>query len=846
VDNSLVFLRLRASLTQRKAFWSAREVLATLRFRVLAQLFFARGKAKARTRDLGLLHKIFSENLVGVSLAALVVAILYLIDGALSASALRFTLQELGETGYVDLLAAVAGVGGVFIALYYTAVAAVASSIYSHMPSNVGDLLGQERTGQAYLGYLAFVTSLALFLLSCRAAGLPRPLLAALVLGVFSCFGVYAFLTLGRQAFYLLDPARFSDSVLRDLLRWVDQVTVKGYRWGDPSFQFYAHRQAQITLERLGTLVSVAESAPGLSGRPLLELATAIVTALTIYQNKRSSIPSASHWFSKELQHKDWFTAKDTAVSVAHESSTIPTPETVTKSDWLEDATLPLVLRSLRTLLTHHPFELGYELLNKLGRFCQLVSAQGDTERAFRYTEDVAAVVLDAVTERSSAGRPAVETMRELSLVNRLAGMLVETALGFLDWSEKTSRADVLVRLARIDWRRPASVYRVGLHPYLLPRAEWMFPRIQFEYHSEGRRITPDWYLTELIAQEQAFRLKANVEVVLTGALAAFERWIARLTNLSMDWTAAAVRSKQLEYLRKLGVRLESLKRIWHDLSDDRKVRGIPWPEADPEQWVGSLRGSWTATLKQMAAGAPALLGLHRPDQFPDYGGQFLHETGEAIMAALIGQDSAFVAAAFFLYQACCLRKLQALSPTSQSLDWRGKRRLVMALAPLQDLLNLSGYARLLAEVHENLGLWQEVEAVWQGLLGNQAGNQLASSIAAALWVLKSERTLGHRALIRTQWQIRVNNVMSQLPRKAVYPPGRLSPTEVPVHASALVRYVGSSMFRPSLDGATIFVGTYLCKHPAAANLAWPPTIKEFVESFKRHESMGLEELGEP
>ena len=155
-------------------------------------------------------------SLLKLTLGGLVLAIFIAIVLQISNPYLVPWFTKLGFTipkgsDYGTLLAAVIGVGGVFIGLYYAAISAVCGAIYARVPNNIRDLLAQEQVGNAYMRSLAVLTSLAVCLLAFHAVGFKPVILAMPLLLLGTGLMIIGFVRLGARAFYLFDPTSLSN-----------------------------------------------------------------------------------------------------------------------------------------------------------------------------------------------------------------------------------------------------------------------------------------------------------------------------------------------------------------------------------------------------------------------------------------------------------------------------------------------------------------------------------------------------------------------------------------------------------------------------------------------------------
>ena len=140
---SYLFLR----FAQYRAFWNARRSIAKAEFLLTSRLY----RANQSPKDAGKFG-IFFVGIVRVTakpwfLAVVVAAILQVSNPSLCQFFSKHGFSVPDDSDYVTFLAAISSIGGVFIGLYYAAIATVGSAMYAKVPSNLRDLLAQDRFG---------------------------------------------------------------------------------------------------------------------------------------------------------------------------------------------------------------------------------------------------------------------------------------------------------------------------------------------------------------------------------------------------------------------------------------------------------------------------------------------------------------------------------------------------------------------------------------------------------------------------------------------------------------------------------------------------------------------------
>jgi len=824
-------------LAQHRIFWASRDLLSRLFFSIKSRFFTLRyGLQEERTNFQtfrGLLH-----NTWGQLLLALLVSIgLQAINPYLQPFYEYAHLKIPDDSDYVTFLATVSGISGIFIGLYFAGITTVGASVYSQVPNNLRELLARERFGNVYMRFLAFLTFIGLCLIGLRILGYPRIHLAIPLVVLLSGVGIIAFVKYGRMFFYLFDPTHLSYSIFEDLRHWLKMVSVGGYRWNDQSFQAHANKQATVALETLETLADLTTKAKHLNGRPYVELAKYTLWFLIYYQRLKDQIPSVSLWFEQRYSHRDWYRTDDSALTLALQTGTMLQPEVVNDKLWIEDKLIPIVLRCVAINLKAKRFNLVQELLEVIDAYLKSLSEKGEVKQAFDTLEKLNLSIFTEI------GKPAdkvviEEPIEHRGLAERLAIMPITILLSYSKSVSNLSRNEISRRLARIRWQSNSDIYLQRFHEYMLPRLEWFKPRMNSEVAVEDKIISPLWYQAELIVQVEAEKLVENINCLISTSILLYQKLIDQLNAAKHQWLASVIISREWEYWKKMESHIGRFLKIWKDINEKRYVEGLQWPDLNTELIQQQIKDRRKEVLKLMAQQSTVLLLIPRPSNFIDYGGQFLHTVGESILDALCNGDFELIKATFKAYLYGCLLKFENLRPQTVTTDWRAQQEFKVATTPLLDLMELSGYAKLLADFHGNPSLWTEVTAAWDEYLNKEQASHVINLLAAAVVVTEAGFEIPHHGVLRTGWNQKVENCLAVLPRKEIFHRRRITSDSIVIHDSPLVRIFAREPYGSFHDGIDIFIALYLRKRPEGAAIDFGRRRRDLEEDLAREEDV--------
>ncbi len=328
-------------------------------------------------------------------------------------------------------------------------------------------------------------------------------------------------------------------------------------------------------------------------------------------------------------------------------------------------------------------------------------------------------------------------------------------------------------------------------------------------------------------------QVSAGVEKLLEVG-ATLSAWSGRLVEGSRVWQSAAVLSRYQEYLSKLDYHVPYFISQAKKLQLAKHLTDLQWPDLKPEAWTDALRTQNLEAAPLIANHIILLMQSKQPQDVPDYRGQFVHTTGESLFNALEGRQADAANALLKPYLAGSFSLFNELCPSgNQSLDVWTEQKLQIAAAPVIDVLELSGYAKLFAELYAVEEIWTAVWSVWDSILQT---NVVSLTWLAAIMTGGIPRfQMPHRGLIRTNWSMRVQHELDKLPRHNTIRGGLggIFASGSVVHARALVRYCANHHFH---NGKDIFAALCLSELEGGRELEWGHGVRDLKNSLEREE----------
>jgi hypothetical protein len=236
----------------------------------------------------------------------------------------------------------------------------------------------------------------------------------------------------------------------------------------------------------------------------------------------------------------------------------------------------------------------------------------------------------------------------------------------------------------------------------------------------------------------------------------------------------------------------------------------------------------------------PVLSEIPSYEGIPDYFSRAVHIAGEKSYDALYENEQTNFLRIFPNYFFGTIRTFEVLR--EKTADWHSEQSVSIITDPLLDLVDLSGYAYLFSELHQNSDLWNICKNTWDGYL-ESSRNERSESFAGIINYKSREFMITPRGIIRTQWKMRIERLLESMPRIT-----RLITTMSVVphfesiidHPSLLVKIYGGNRdwgISSFYNGIDAFVEFYFRAHPESENLGFG-TKRELGRAIERWQAI--------
>lgn len=739
----------------------------------------------------------------------------------------RLPLAIRDPGAFTDQVAAIVGLSGTLLGLYFAALSLVVSSTYKDVPADLREAMIRDRTGALYIRLIALACAGGLLILGATVLGWPVGVTNHVMLVIAAAGGVFGFVGLGIRSFAFFDPTQLTQPLEHRIVDAVRSATPEGFRWQDPSFQQAYLRNAESALRSYQNIASAAAETVQVDRRRLVDLAGRALALLQIYAEDKPLIPLESAWFRRKTRHRSWLTADLSSIEMAMKMDQVLPFDEAPDHFWFEEELERVLITVVNGLLARGELEHAYQVGTLALQTIASLTERLQIEEAARLHRELLTLA------RVEARRPARNDelpqarLRRLAAIDDFSGGIRSMVVSLGIAAERITPGQVteLARVAATE-RPGAPIGRPVPEPTRAALSD-LRRRISFEIAVEGKRVTPDWYLAEVVARSYARYLKATLENLLEE----LEDWYgpearALLAEGQTDFAVHTIQTGLglcglfVHHAESVRAAVERLASIQRALLDEA------WPVVEIEGTYGRLTRIREQLLETLADSVSRLPKGVPTGDLPDTTGYaFTVLAQESYNALATGNHAIFRK----LYPAL----LELWLTMDQRLrielaDHSVETRLVLEGDLIMDLLELSGFAMVFDQL-DGGEVWAVVEAAWGKLLAGSADPAYTLNFILRLYDYRKHASmLSTRDVLRTSWKLDFQRRMEA--RGFVGGAFGDGPrTAEPVHPIAAV-IVRNGMVGP--DPADACVAEYLLNLPQAASLEAPDAATRFRQSL--------------
>ena len=743
-------------------------------------------------------------------------------------------------------LSVIASVSGVFLGLYFTAISGIASSYLLRAPQNIKQFFLTEPRGQQYIRTIAITGIVSVFYLVYKSFDHEIHPAGLVFLSLLVAYIIIRFWQVGTNVFYSLEPQYALPWVVRDMVFSMSKLGPRGFQWSKPAIQNHHRIIVSAKFNLIKNLIRFGKEEMKISDERLLPTIGYVGRLLFMYSNFKRKTPTDSYWFETKNEFQDWTLAGSSEIAFALNTGTTLRPKNVKNYTWYEEEALNIAAEVFQLFSDNTKIISSAQTMDIFVEVAQIYAQDFDVkslELLFKKLKPFADSIYVVKTINTQQQR----YKEQLAFVDAQGRLATSALLGLIKYLDANSCDKIVKSIQEIQWTSGSgAIYLTGLPSAMLPRLESLSKELKNERIIEGNIVTKDWYIKTYCIQQYLFSLQNYFNFIKSLHHDYFQVNLEKLITEKQLPLAIHLIQRWKEFSAKHDRAIYDLQKHVDCLNNHRLLGDLPWPDFDFDAEKKTASDRENEVTDKMIQLLPELKSLTIGNDLPDYFGQALTEGVQACYDSCKDNNQERfrrILPAVFDASLAAYEKLR-----EKVKDWtQVDSKLIFSSEPLENLFEISGYAKLYAELYQNQELWNILQQLWDLYLSTlQDAHQSLEFIAAISTYRDSIFQIMPQAMLRTNWQIDFENKLRDrgipvFPDSESYDSvnGRRTPTHVSPIIRVLERSGGLRLMASARD---IFFATYLSHLPSAAGIEFPDR-HDFKESIQEEEQNPNKEM---
>lgn len=703
-----------------------------------------------KEREIPFTVKLLFELFKKVIISTFVVFFLFYIDS-------RFILWETLKVNYTllsDALIAGVSISGIFLGLFFANMSTVYSSRYANAPESVRALFENDLITNTSIKSIIQYIILTLTILVSNFAGNTPGIITILIIMLYSIKIIISFALIGKRMYQFSDTYEITSSIYNDLHKLFDNVSKKKLFKNDISFQHHFQKRCTKLIKILAEINDFNFEENRIRSSSILNFMINNINIFCGYWKIKNYINYNSLWFKEKYLYKKWSLTDDHEIAMALATGTTLKPNHEKDYFWLEDTVFSINEKCLNRMIEDKNFSVLLSYMKFISNMIKFAVESFSVEYFIRQI-----TIIETLINKLSEYEDKLED-EFAAIMDTYTLMYVNFGLSINEYLSKVNIETLIESSIKIISYQKIPIKK---YPFLNNKQmEKFFDGINAEINIEQKRITPEWFIKQMVAQNYYNKLIEfakyidyihNEKLIELGVnLIKKERYFSAMVILSR---ATEINSKFKTSIDFLDKAFKQLKR-WHI---EKSFTWIENPTEDiikkcsntliklPELWIKSTT-ALTILKKDKLKDYPDFLG-YSYNNLCELGITAIEENNYELFEKVYDNLLPFS----LLYQEETRKTLIDIS-----LGKIKDAHLKVFLSPILEYSDISGYSILWGELFSDMRWKELVERKLKDHLSKfPASEGMADRFISAI---KGAEGLSfgfyNRDIIHTQWQQRI------------------------------------------------------------------------------------------
>lgn len=699
---------------------------------------------------------------------------------------------------FKDIIIGGMGIAGVILGLYCSNIASIFSAKYANAPKSMVKLFQKDVvTNSCIKQIVGYIVLCAILLLEC-AIDANIPLSTLIVFLLLTVRVVVTFSMTGNRSYMLSDTFFIADIKFSDIYSAVKNAAKKNIFSSDHNFQNHYREIANNGIAILGEIVQYNTNIPKGQNSAMISFMGRIMAIIELYWDKKQIIPFDSLWFGKKAHYKQWHIASDTEISIALQTGTSLRPEEVKNNNWFEDELIEVNQTCIEKIISDDDILMLRQHLLNLRDISQAAGKKHQESYWVSYLGKIEKLTKTMIYSHFTDGDANFETA--LSSIDLLCSNYACVIVGINHFLTGLD-LDAVLKACTSNLnghRRNLNMLFVNTEA-----CKKLAKQIDAEKSIEKEKITPDWYVEQIISEGMYKQLGSTIDAIYVAVKCVFE--IGKQLQISEHNQAAATAFSHIyELLEKCRISINVIDYILPQLKARYIEKSVVWDEISTEQLkiqIAQIEQELPNLLIRCSS-TYAINHWENRENGPDFLGLCYNQISEALIRAIENNNYSQFETLYKDYFGLVLLYHEYVRTDVIKHKEKHMAGIVfhVATAPFFEYALISGLAIIWGEF---IG-----DSKWMELVQNSSSSYFEKSPKSEIIISTMAQYLqqrqhdilgiGNRDFLQTGWVQRIGHAISQNPAFAIEYAGFNK--KLKTDSKLLTCYCGSSLMGDSLD----------------------------------------------
>ena len=743
----------------KKLYWIIRALISRIRFILNTIRYRCTCKIESIKRGCSVFVYTLKTIVSQVLLYSLVAFILYYADSLL------INYNKQGSTNFIEGNAIIAiiiggmGVAGVILGLHYSSIASIYSQVYSNAPKTISDAFHRDViTNRSIKHITGFFVFGSILLVECVTIRYPYhvTMVAFLTLSVHL---IVTFSITRNRTYQLSDSFRLSENIYPIIFSTIEKTTKHSYVGEDVSFQHHLQKVVSNQLETLKDIAFYNQNNAPNNNAAMVQFMKNNLILLHRYLKIKTRIPFDSNWYAEEAVYKQWHVTSDQEVQVHTKTGTALQPDKQTNFTWFEEAIIEINDVCLSKLYRDKDYNNLYSYL--------LLTSESSKYATEGYSLPFWIKQLNIIKENILSllqSDESPQNNRDIQIAIVDAVSLAFLSL-IVEIDHNLTTIDICtIQNNAIEIADSATIAISNDRFYNNQPVKDIFTRVKDEIDIEQSRITPDWYIKQIVAKELFDYCNEVLKILESVFLGIFDLG-TKMGEAGHNDLAIIALCRYFEMRSKCEPLLQIVKVIISELEEAHKERVVIWDESYFDTFTKKQENLFEKYIESIIKYSEefAIENWENREKHPDFLGGCYNSICEYLIQSIENNDfdkfkkmhSKFIKLAI-LYKEYIRSDL-----IKHKEEYLQNRIFYVASAPYVEYAKICSYAIIWGEFTNNTEWRKLVELETKQFMTTKAGKDFIERIPEIIelrWNIL--HGIGNRDIINTDWDLRIAKAM--------------------------------------------------------------------------------------